>query len=268
MNVHSFSLKGKRDQNEDRHDVILNSNNKDKSIKNVNFFGVYDGHGGKDVSTYIKNNLSKFFVNKKVEYPLSKTYVNNVYDNIQKSLEKYSFAYKSGSTCTTVVQFKDNAGCDYLNVMNTGDSRCMLCRDNFGIPLTKDHKPHWPEEKSRISQLGGKVVYDGFDWRVKDLSVSRAFGDLDARPFLTHSPDIYRYKLDKNDKFIVLACDGLWDVMQNCDVANFVLSNCYDSSTKKRINKNVNAAKMLAEYAIKKGSTDNVSVIVAFLFNH
>lgn len=265
MNVHSYSLKGHREQNEDKHDVILNSNNKNKELNNVNFYGVYDGHGGKDISTYLKNNLSKFFTNKKVEYPLSKTYINNVYDNIQNSLKKHKCAYRSGSTCTVAIQFKDKKGNEYLNVMNTGDSRCMLCRDNFGIPLTKDHKPHWVEERHRIEQMGGKIIYDGHDWRIRDLSVSRAFGDIDATPYLTHKPDIFRYKLDKSDKFLVLACDGLWDVMSNDEVANFVLFNCYDNTTKHRINKDINSAKILAEYAIKKGSTDNVSVVIVFL---
>ena len=105
----------------------------------------------------------------------------------------------------------------------------------------------------------------GFDWRVKDLSVSRAFGDIDATPFLSHRPDLYRYKLDKNDKFFVLACDGLWDVMSNCDVVNFILLHCYDNTTNVRINKSINIAKKLAEYAIKKGSTDNITIVAFFL---
>jgi serine/threonine protein phosphatase PrpC len=43
-------------------------------------------------------------------------------------------------------------------------------------------------------------------------------------------PDIFLYKLEKNDKFFVMACDGLWDVLQNQDVVNFVLTNCYDNN--------------------------------------
>src|SRR5436305_1930508 len=74
----------------------------------------------------------------------------------------------------------------YINVINTGDSRCIICRDNLGIPLSKDHKPNWPEERYRIQQLGGKIYYDGDDYRIKDLSVSRAFGDIDAEPYVTY----------------------------------------------------------------------------------
>lgn len=155
----------------------------------------------------------------------------------------------------------------YLNILNTGDCRCIICRDNFALPLTKDHKPHWPEENRRIIKTGGKIVFDGFDFRIKDLSVSRAFGDTDATPFVSHRPDIFRYKIEKSDKFIVLACDGLWDVLSNDEVVNFILITSYDQSLTKRIvDNNVNVAKKLAEYALTKGSTDNISVIIAFFY--
>jgi serine/threonine protein phosphatase PrpC len=62
---------------------------------------------------------------------------------------------------------------------------------------------------------------------------------------------------------MVLACDGLWDVLQNQDVVNFVLSNSYDEKNN-RINKNTNIARKLAEYAIMRGSGDNITCIVVF----
>ena len=62
-----------------------------------------------------------------------------------------------------------------------------------------------------------------------------------------------------------MAFDGLWEVLRNEDAVNFVLNKCYDATTKNRINKNVNIARELAEYALKKGSTDNITCIVAFL---
>jgi serine/threonine protein phosphatase PrpC len=264
MNVHSVSIKGLRDQNEDKHDIIINRDGRHSNLKAVNFFAVFDGHGGKEVSKYIQKNLPQYFLDNRISYPISKRYVSNVYDHIQKSLKQHRFSNYSGTTSLVVVNFK-NRGDSYLNIMNTGDSRCILCRDNFALPLTKDHKPHWPEEKDRIEKLGGRILFDGHDWRIKDLSVSRAFGDLDTTPYVSHRPDLYRYKLDKNDKFFVLACDGLWDVLSNSDVVNFILLNCYDSSTKKRINKNMNVAKKLSEYAMRKGSTDNITIIVVFL---
>jgi serine/threonine protein phosphatase PrpC len=263
MKVHSCSIKGRRPQNEDAHNIIMNMDGENPEMKNINFYSIFDGHGGKQVSAYLKDYLPKFFVDKRIEYPIGKRYVINVYDHVQKILNKKSFADHMGSTGLVVVQFKyDNDA--YLNVINNGDSRCILCRDNFAMPLTKDHKPNWPEERSRIKSLGGKIEFDGYDYRIKDLSVSRAFGDSDAAPFVTHVPDLFRYKLDKADKFLVIGCDGLYDVMSNSDVTNFVLTNCYDTTLKTRINQNVNVATKLAEYAFKRNSTDNISVIVIF----
>lgn len=263
MKVYSISLQGVRPQNEDKHEIILNLDGADKNIKDINLYAVFDGHGGKQVSTYLKDYLPKFFMDKRVEYPVGKRYIVNVYDHIQKSLSTNNFAKYVGSTGLVVVHFKYQ-GDNYLNVINNGDSRCVLCRDNFAMPLTKDHKPNWPEEHHRITALGGKIEFDGFDWRIKDLSVSRAFGDIDAAPFVTHRPDLFRYKLDKADRFVVLGCDGIYDCLSNSDVVNFVLMNCYDNTLKTRINHNVNIAKKLAEYALKRGSGDNVSVIVVF----
>lgn len=269
MDVQYTSLKGFRNQNEDKHNIICNLNNKNKNMPSINFFGIYDGHGGKKVSSYLETHLPGYFVNKKVKYPLNKKYVMAVYDHIQKSLrfEHKDFSYTSGSTCCVVIQFKYNNN-DYINVMNTGDSRAVLCRGNMAIPLSLDHKPNWPEEKYRITKLDGgqyitKIGND--DWRIKDLSVSRSFGDVETTPYVTHRPDFYRYKLEQSDKFIILACDGLWDVVSNQEAINFVIEKSYDITTKTKLSNNANVADMLGKYAIAKGSGDNVSIIIVYL---
>jgi serine/threonine protein phosphatase PrpC len=267
MNVHSVSLKGRRVNNEDKHNIILNEDGHIPEYANVNYLGIYDGHGGKYVSKYLSDNLPILFMDKLVKYPLKRNYILDSFKNINDQLETNHKNYTThcGSTCLVVIHYKSlKDGQYYINLMNTGDSRCIICRDNLGIPLSKDHKPHWPEERHRIQQLGGKIYYDGDDYRIKDLSVSRAFGDFAASPYVTYVPDIYRYRLEKNDKFIVLACDGLWDRLSNQEVVNFILTECYDSSTTTRINKNVNIAKKLGEYAIQRGSNDNVTIIIIF----
>ena len=266
-NIHSVSLKGIRNQNEDRHSVIINLDGHDKNIAPINFFGVYDGHGGKFVSNFLAESLPNLFIDKRIIYPVSRDYINKAFKFLEQKVLKQKYLDKAlhcGSTCLVGIHYK-KADQDYLNVMNVGDTRCVLCRDNFAIPLTKDHKPMWPEERHRIEKIGGKPYFDGDDWRIKDLSVSRAFGDFDAEPFVINTPDIFRYKLDKNDKFLIFACDGLWDVLSNQDVINFVLNECYDKDLITRINKNNNIARRIAEYALKKGSTDNLTVIVYFL---
>lgn len=258
------SLKGKRDQNEDKHHIFVNDNKVKNYVKNTNLYAVFDGHGGKGVSTYLEKTLPNLFIDESVKYPLTKEYIHKVYNKLQENLARTKYAHESGSTCLVVIHNKNNTG-EWLTVLNTGDSRCVLCRDNFALALTKDHKPSWPEEKYRIEKLGGKIISDGFDMRIESLSVSRAFGDINATPYVTHLPDIFKYKIDKKDKFIILACDGLWDVLNSQDAVNFILYLCYDKSTNKMLNQNVNIAKQLAEFAIKKGSTDNITVIIIFL---
>lgn len=261
MEVYFYSLKGFREQNEDAHKIVINGKGKQTDKAKVNFFAVYDGHGGKEVSKFLEQNMYKYFMTKEVAYPLTKSYVNQVYDHLQSVLKnRYRFASYSGSTSLVVVHFK-RKGNVYLNLINTGDCRAVLCRGNMAISLTLDHKPNFPEERKRIENLGGKIVKDGLDYRIKDLSVSRAFGDTEAAPFVTHRSDLFRYRLDKNDKFLIMACDGLWDVVTNQEAVNFVLNLAYDSNLT-TLKKDQKVAQRLAEYAVKKGSTDNVSVIV------
>lgn len=264
MEVVLASLKGKRKSNEDTHNIILNIDGKN-DVARINFFGLYDGHGGKFVSKYLQDNLPKWFLDKRVQYPLTKPYILSVFNHLQNELKERhrAEALHCGSTCLIAIHFK-NENDDYMNIINAGDSRCVLCRDNHAISITKDHKPYWPEEKRRIEQLGGQIYSDGSDFRIKDLSVSRAFGDIDATPFLTQVPDIFRFKIEKSDSFLILACDGIWDVLSNSDVINFILNECYDETLRNRINKDINISKKLAEYALQKGSGDNLTVIIIF----
>lgn len=263
VKTYSSSLKGLRPYNEDTHVIIENIDSINNSNANVNFYSVFDGHGGKQISTFLRDTLPIFFNDSRVKYPLTKKYIVNVYDHLQNKLKDMKCSLAVGSTALVVIYFKVNNDY-YLNIINTGDCRCILCRDNFAIPLTKDHKPNLVEEKNRIEKLGGTLTFDGYDWRIEGLSVSRAFGDIDANPYVTHRPDIFKYKVDKTDKFIVLGCDGLYDCLDNADIINFILLNCYDVTLTKRINQNINIAKRLGDYAISKGSTDNISVIVVF----
>jgi serine/threonine protein phosphatase PrpC len=271
MFVHSISLTGKRKSNEDQHDIILNINGRDNSINAINYFGVYDGHGGKDVSKYLKENLSKYFIRNELDNnPKNnnyKKYISKVFDHIQNklSIEYKNIANHVGSTALIMIHYITNANKSSYYIANIGDCRAVKCnKNNQAIQLTKDHKPNSPEEKNRIQELGGKVVYDGYDYRIMGLSLSRAFGDLDATPYVTHKPDIFKYDLLTGDKFIVMACDGLWDVMSNQQVVNFVINQIKKLNNTSEL-KSKNIAKLLASHAINtKGSTDNVSILIIF----
>lgn len=248
--IYFASLKGHRPRNEDKH-IFYH----DKFIK---VFGICDGHGSDKVSSYLSELIPVLFANHKFDIPINPRQVYNIYSIIQKSILNKPFGLSSGSTCILVIVSADNLWC-----INVGDSRAVLFNGSKPLPLSSDHKPIMPSEKSRIINNGGKITYDGVCYRINGLSLSRSFGDGDS-PFTPPKPDILSRTLTSKDKFFIIGCDGLFDVIDNNSAVNFVLFNCYDENNK-RINKKINIADKLAHFAIQNGSDDNVSVIVVFL---
>jgi len=114
----------------------------------------------------------------------------------------------------------------------SGDSRAIICKGGKAVALSEDHKPNDPVERSRIEKAGGFVQEMNGHHRVNgNLNLSRAIGDLKYKgnstiekkdQIITAEPDITRWTLSPDDEFAVLACDGVWDVMSNQEVADFV----------------------------------------------
>jgi serine/threonine protein phosphatase PrpC len=260
MKVFSHSLQGKRPTQEDNHACMLNLDSSNESYNSINLFAVFDGHGGKKVSKYLKNKLPLYFINKTEKNMFKKNstltkYVTKVYNLLQDDLKENHprAAEYSGSTACVGIQTESN-----LWIINVGDSRAILCNSNGeAVQLSVDHKPNDPDEKKRIKQLGGKIEFDGYEYRIKSLSLSRAFGDIDCSPYVTHLPNIYKYKINSKDKFLILGCDGLYDSVNNQQAVEYIRDLQFK-------NFKGNYAKMLAEHALSKGSMDNITVIIYF----
>ncbi len=132
--------------------------------------------------------------------------------------------------CTAVVALKVGST---LFVANAGDSRGVLCRGTKAIALSEDHKPAHETERSRIIAAGGFLSEIGGVCRVNgNLNLSRAIGDLKYKSntelpakdqIITAQPDIRKFSLCSEDRFMVLCCDGVWDVMSNQDVVDFIV---------------------------------------------
>lgn len=277
----SKSLKGIRDENEDEIDTIVNENRENPELNSINYFAVYDGHGGKHVSAYVKLNLHRYFMNKSNRHIVKKgktynKFIKSTFNHLQGKISKEIDSTNCGSTALIVIQHsngRESSLLKYLKVINLGDCRVVLCNQyDIAIPLSKDHKPMSWNENKRILDLGGTITHAvNDDPRIGSYSVSRAFGDLSAKPYLSHIPDVYDYELECDetkiiDKFMILACDGVWDVLSCQDAVDFVL---YRMSELPRIVtcdlKGVNnISQMLGKYAIEKGSTDNISVVIVF----
>jgi protein phosphatase 1G len=152
----------------------------------------------------------------------------------------------------------DTAGCTAVTVLitptefyiaNAGDSRAVLCRGGVAVPLSEDHKPNDPRESERILKAGGTVEESQggarTHYRVNgNLNLSRAIGDLeykknlDLQPheqMITSTPDILRMERSSDDEFIILGCDGVWDVLSNDDCVHFVRSRLVEGKAIKDI---------------------------------
>ena len=257
LKIYFTSVKGRRESNEDRHNVILNINGDNPKLNSINLFGIYDGHGGSWVSKYLESNIPNYYMNKNFVPPFDKEFHTKVFMLIQSELLKNPLGYSNGSTCLLNLMYKFENKI-YMNVVNLGDSR-MTIVNSKGISqsVTKDHKPDDSVEKSRLEKMGGEIYKDSEGvYRIGDLSLSRAFGDGDNAPYISQKPDIFYKAITPETKYIIMACDGLWDVIESEDIGG-VINQIY----KKKPNLD-NLAVELASKALELGSTDNVSVIV------
>lgn len=139
----------------------------------------------------------------------------------------------------------DNVGCTcvtacitdrHIITANAGDSRAVLCRNGRAVALSEDHKPNAPGEKARIIAAGGYLEQqggaNGAMYRVNgNLNLSRALGDLEYKKdrrrgpeaqIISGTPDVEVFDRTDQDEFILICCDGVWDVKTNQEAVDFV----------------------------------------------
>jgi serine/threonine protein phosphatase PrpC len=246
MTIYSvYSLeKGRRKYMEDN---VFLFNNRD-----INFTSVFDGHGGKKCSLYLKYNIYNYFINEYKNY--DKTY-KSIYITYKKLNNNFlQKGISSGSTCNTLII---NKKAKQFYLANIGDSRCIAYYKNNKIrQISRDHKPTISKETNFIRKRGGYVK----NGRVNGiLAMSRSIGDKNLEKYLNYEPEIYYGDLNKVFYF-VQASDGLFDVMTNREICQFI-NNLYQ----KRIPKK-EIVKKLIKYAIYyRQSQDNISVIITFV---
>lgn len=238
------TFKGKRASMEDYYETSIS----EVDGQMVAFFGVFDGHGGSRTALYLKNNLFKnlsshpdFIKDTKSAIVESFKQTDADYLNEEKGQQK-----DAGSTASTAVLLGDR-----LLVANVGDSRVVACRDGSAIPLSIDHKPDRSDERERIEQAGGFIIWAG-TWRVGGvLAVSRAFGDKMLKPYVVADPEIQEEEID-GVEFLIVASDGLWNVLSNEEAVTLV-QDIKDAEA---------ASRRLIEEAYSRGSSDNITCVV------
>ena len=278
-----------RDYNEDAitaTKVIINNDENEYFY----FFGVYDGHGGKGCSFYLKDNLHKN-VQEFSEFGI-KLGIEKTEENFKKEEglnEKGEIKDGSGS-CGIIAMIK-NRKCIIANV---GDSRLVIYKNGKVSFTTEDHKPGLESEKKRIEAAGGTIyqtpslfpLYQNgkeveIPWRVLPgrLSVSRTFGDIEAKEekfggkkgVVIALPDITEIELNDEYNFIIIGCDGIFDVLSNEELLECIHIVLKEKKMTEYINEADihelcgDFADMIIKSALAKDSFDNVSCIVIAL---
>jgi len=221
------------------------------------FFGVYDGHGGKEAANFAAENFHKVFSEE------LKKVGSAVFDSPQDVLqvlrkayletdERLKTAVPSHHGCTAVTCLVTGKGdSKYLYAGNVGDARAVLCRDGKAIRLTEEHKASDVAESKRIIDRGGFII----NGRVNgQIIITRSLGDHLMKEYIIGDPFLHFEKLTEKDTHLIVACDGLWDVVEDQAAADFVLENSKLSAGE--------ISKKLLIKALQDGTTDNLTIMV------
>ncbi|RLN02464.1 hypothetical protein BBJ28_00016892 [Nothophytophthora sp. Chile5] len=276
------SMQGWRTGMEDAHVAELSP---EGLPEGCSVFAVFDGHGGHLAAELASRKLTSGFAAvmksvfpdgklgnadpKKIGEAMGEAFMALDKD-LYSTFEKEYGSDQSG--CTAIAAFLTPT---HIIVANAGDSRSVLAKDGRTVEMSFDHKPINMEERKRIQNAGGLVRSNRVNG---DLAVSRALGDFSykartdllpeeqqVRGILFHllclavsaKPDIEIQQIDGTEEFLVIACDGIWDVMTNDDLCGYVrqLMNNGESNL-------VLIAEEILDHCLRAGSRDNMSVVI------
>ncbi|KAL6884578.1 hypothetical protein ACP4OV_010514 [Aristida adscensionis] len=255
----SFATCGRRGTMEDTHFMLPHMSEE----KDVYAFGIFDGHRGSAAAEFsvraVPGFLKQLGQDRSPSDALVEAFINT---DIafrqelilhQKSKRIIRKDWHPGCTAVTALIVRNK-----LFVANAGDCRAILSRAGKPFPMTKDHVASCPTERERVIKEGTEVKWQIDTWRVgaAALQVTRSIGDDDLKPAVTARPEIVKTALSDDDEFLVMASDGLWDVVSNEDVLSIIKDTVKEPGM---------CSKRLATEAAERGSKDNITVIVVFL---
>lgn len=308
LNASSAKNKKKRKKNSTTDQLAL----EDQATADPTILAVFDGHGGSECSKFLTDKFPSVFEQKltgvgdgnqtakEKKEGIAFAVANSLLD-IDKMFQTHKFNHGYvGSTATVVAV----GACGDISCANTGDSRAVLVRsDRHVLALSSDHSPLTrPDEVQRIDAAGGylspgpysnqavaylsgvdlcpRVYHKGWGGR-GGLNMTRAVGDSYLKPLVIADPETQHVTVEAGDTFIVVASDGLWDVLTNEEVGDLVSTiSCTITDTHQslpgRSEVNTNDGPLVDEIvrqcslalvceAQMRGSSDNVTVVVARL---
>ena len=267
-----------RNYNEDKVSIILTIK-KPKDFKEeywpkISYMALFDGHGGNSCSNFLRDNLHNYIIKNE---NLLKDTEKSIIESFEKAEDDFlnNIAIKendkSGS-CALVCLIIDNN----LYIANCGDSHAIISI-NSGKEiklLNSIHRPNNIKEKERIIKNGGSIYIRNSIMRIIPgrLSVSRAFGDKDAKlndygennNILICTPEVININL-RNQKvdFLIMGCDGIFEYLTNEDCVSLawkiMKENIKNYNNFHQMNGDI--VDLIIKSALKRNSIDNVTVL-------
>lgn len=223
-------------------------------------FAVFDGHGGIEVANKLKDELSQRFMKglnqKDYEGFSIESIIKLVFKKFDEDILKlYTPVMKFettkfsslGSTATMVYLIKEEEYCLYC--ANLGDSRSILISKNGFTRISYEHKANDDFENKRVKDSGG-VIFGGRLFG--QFNITRSFGDAALKKWVISEPFVKKVSLTDNDKYVIIASDGLWDVISD--------EECFEMSFEQDSAKDF--CENLVNTSINRWSKDNISCIV------
>ncbi|XP_022407017.1 protein phosphatase 1F [Delphinapterus leucas] len=221
------------------------------------YFAVFDGHGGVDAARYASVHVHAVAAHRP-ELPTDPAGALRAAFRCTDEMFLWKARrerLQSGTTgvCALI------AG-NTLHVAWLGDSQVVLVQQGQVVKLMEPHRPERQDEKDRIEALGGFVSHMDC-WRVNGtLAVSRAIGDVFQKPYVSGEADTASRALTGSEDYLLLACDGFFDVVPHQEVAGLVRSHLVGQQ-----GSGLRVAEELVAAARERGSHDNITVMVVFL---
>lgn len=228
------------------------------SKSETHYVALFDGHAGGKCSKFLSGALADVLAedpsfSSNLSMALKRSF-HTANEQFLKVADRMRLQDGSTGIAATIRHGK-------LTVANVGDCRAVLLSGGKPIQISKDQKPTDVNEQKRIASFGGSVVYCMGVARVNGvLAVSRAFGNRSLRSVIRPDAEVTTRDLQKDDDYLVIASDGLWDILRNKDVCDL----CYAQGRQGP----QYLAEELVNQAIARGSMDNVTCIVVSLTDY
>ena len=244
---------------------------------NLSYFAIFDGHGGKDVASFLSINLHHFLIDEinNINFGTNgEENISNIIESIKSAFMKIdqnilaneNFTNDVGSTATLIFIYYNNLNENILNSNNDNGNknveRTLICAnigDSNGYLITKSNisqitKPHKCEDTSEVQRIKGTggIVFQGRIFG--KLILTRTLGDKEMKKYgVIPVPDFYTKKIEKDDLFVIIASDGIWDVINEEEL--------YKMGNEKELSSEIFSKKIM-DLAKERDTRDNSSCIV------